>query len=57
MVFCLDFMMENDENQHKSLLVFYDFEKLASYHLSMNQNFLLLGGKCRVDRFKSNSFW
>ena len=52
----LDLMMENDEKWHQFLLVFYDFEKLASYHLSMNQNFLLFSDKCRVDRFKSIFF-
>ena len=57
MVVCFDLMMENDEKQHYFLLVFYDFEKLASYHLWMNRNFLLFGGKCRVDRFKSIFFW
>ena len=31
---CLDLTMENDEKQF--LLVFYGFEKLASYFLSMN---------------------
>ena len=51
MVVRLDLLMENDEKQHRILLVFYDFEKLASYHLSMNRNFLLFGGKCRVRRY------
>ena len=36
MVVRLDLTMEIDEKRHKFLLVFYDFEKLASYHLSMN---------------------
>ena len=53
MVVRLDLMMENNEKLHYFLLVFYDFEKLASYHLSMNQNFVLFGCKCRVDQFKS----
>ena len=48
--FFLDLTMENDEKQHYFLLVFYDLKK-TSYHLSMNQNFLLFAGKCRVDRF------
>ena len=47
-------VVENDEKKQYFLPVFYDFEKLASYHLSMNQNFLLFSDKCRVDRFKSN---
>ena len=51
MVVRLDLVMENDEKQHYFLLVFYDFEKLASYLLSMNRNFLLFAGKCKVDRF------
>ena len=41
MVFCLDLTIENDEKQHYFLLDFYDFVKLASYHLWMNRNFLL----------------
>ena len=45
MMVCLDVMMGNDEKTHYFLL---DFEKLVSYHLSMNRNFLLFGGKCRV---------
>ena len=44
MVICLDLTIENDEKG----LVFYDFEKLASYLLSMNQNFLLFDGKYTV---------
>ena len=43
MVVRLDLTMEKDE-------------KLASYLLSMNQNFLLFPGKCSVDQFKSNFF-
>ena len=56
MMFCLDLTMENDEKRHYVLLVFYDFEKLASYLLSMNRNFLLFAGKCSVDQFKWNFF-
>ena len=37
------------------MLVFYDFEKLTSYLLLINQNFLLFAGKCRADRILSNS--
>ena len=47
----LDLTMENDEKRHYFLLVFYDFEKLASYLLLMNLNFLLFTGKCMVDGF------
>ena len=56
MVVRFDLMMENDEKRHFFLLVFYGFEKLASYHLSMNRNFLLFGGKCRINRFKAIFF-
>ena len=31
MVVCFDLIMENNEKQHYFLLVFYYFEKLASY--------------------------
>ena len=48
MVVRLDLMIENDEKQHQFLLIFYDFEKIASYLLSKNLNFLLIVGKCRV---------
>ena len=34
MLVCLNLMMENGEKQHYFLLVLYDFEKLASYHLN-----------------------
>ena len=44
------------KKKYKFLLVFYDFEKLTSYILSMNLNFLLFAGKCRVDRYQSNFF-
>ena len=37
------------KKEHKFLLVFYDFEKLTSYLLTMNQNFVLFADKCRVD--------
>ena len=37
MVVRLDLKMENDEKQHKFLLVFYDFEKLTNYNLLMNE--------------------
>ena len=51
MVVCLDLTMENDEKQNYLLLIFYEFEKLANYLLSMNLDFLLFAGKCRVDQF------
>ena len=51
LVVCFDLMIENNEKQYNFLLVFYDFEKLASYLSSMNLNFLLFAGKCRADRF------
>ena len=56
MVVLLDLGMENNEKQHWLLLVFYDFEKLASYHLLMNWNFLLFAGKCTLVQNKNASF-
>ena len=55
-VFRLGLTMKNNEKQFKVLLVFYDFEKLASNFLLMDQNFLLLAVKYSVDRFKSIFF-
>ena len=52
MVYRLDLRMENDKIQHYFLLVIYDFEKLASFLLSMKQNFILFAGKCSVERLK-----
>ena len=36
MVACLDLKIENDEKEYQILIVFYDFEKLKGYLLSMN---------------------
>ena len=35
-----DLKIENDEKEYQILIVFYDFEKLKGYLLSMNWNFL-----------------
>ena len=46
--------MKNDDKRHQFSLVFYDFEKLTSYFLLMNWNYLLFGGNvglsdlCRI---------